>query len=255
MLRLACVPIVMWKPLNPLRRLLMKRWRRPRRKRRCLVFSPLAWLKLQYLCHVGPTEVGAFAISAPENPLYVTDLVTLQQETTMVSVNFDDKAVADYFDHCVDQGLKPAQFARLWVHCHPGASALPSGTDEETFRRVFGSTDWAVMAILSREGHSYARLQVNAGPGAQCLLRWRVDWESWPAELTENSLADHREAWHQEYEENVFPQVFPDYARAKSSQLPEPITKHDPLQDVDSWLADESFWSSLGDPVYDSPVP
>ena len=27
---------------------------------RPLVFAPLAWLKLQFLCHAGPTEVGGF---------------------------------------------------------------------------------------------------------------------------------------------------------------------------------------------------
>jgi proteasome lid subunit RPN8/RPN11 len=229
--------------------------RRQRPKRRSLVFSPLAWLKLQYLCHVGPTEVGAFAISAPEHPLYVTDMVTVQQETTMASVNFADKAVADYFDHCVDQGLKPAQFARIWVHSHPGASALPSGTDEETFRRVFGNTDWAVMAILSREGHSYARLQVNNGPGARCRLRWRVDWESWPQELSENSLADHRDAWHQEYEQNVLPQVLPDYIRPRSFKRPELITDTSQLQELDHWYGDESFWTSLGESIHEHPVP
>lgn len=226
--------------------------RRP--KRRCLVFSPLAWLKFQFLCHVGPTEVGAFAISDPSDPLYITNLVTVLQETTMASVHFDDKAIADYFDHCVDQGLKPAQFARLWLHSHPGSSAAPSGTDEETFRRVFGSSDWAVMAILSREGRSYARLQVNAGPGASCRLRWRVDWASWPDELTTDLLSHHRDAWQQEYDRNVFPQSFPDAWRPKSIRPSQPIIPLDQLQDLDGWYGDP-VWSSFGDTFYDSPVP
>jgi hypothetical protein len=30
-----------------------------------LVFAPLAWLKLQYLCHAGPTEAAGLGLSHP----------------------------------------------------------------------------------------------------------------------------------------------------------------------------------------------
>ena len=73
-----------------------------------LVFSPLAWLKLKFFCHAGDTEVGGFAISAEADPLYVEDFVTVRQHTTVVSVEFDDAAVADHFDDAVDAGLAPA---------------------------------------------------------------------------------------------------------------------------------------------------
>ena len=63
-------------------------------------------------------------------------------------------------------GLPPERFARIWVHTHPGKSPHPSITDEETFQRCFGNSDWAVMFILARGGQSYARLRLNAGPGA-----------------------------------------------------------------------------------------
>ena len=53
-----------------------KKWlwppRRDERGRtRSLVFSPLAWLKLQFLCHAGPTEVGGFGLSHADDLLYV----------------------------------------------------------------------------------------------------------------------------------------------------------------------------------------
>ena len=230
----------------------MKLFHQQRPERRCLVFAPLAYLKLQYLCHAGPTEVGAFAISAPHHLLYITDLLTIRQETTAVSVRFDDNAVADYFDHCVDQGLRPAQFARIWIHTHPGSSALPSGTDEETFRRVFGTTDWAIMAILSREGRSYARLQVNAGPGARGRLRWRVDWASWPDELPGEALP--LEVWRQEYEQNVHPQTLPVFSHSRTLQPPDPSLDTYQLQDLDGWYGDPQ-WASLGDTIYEYPIP
>jgi len=224
----------------------MKRYALQRRKRRSLIFTPLAWLKYQFLCHLGPTEVGAFAISDPEDPLYITNLITVPQETTVASVMFDDTAVADYFDHCVDQGLKPAQFARLWLHTHPGDSASPSGTDEETFRRVFGTTDWAVMAILSRAGRSYARLRVNAGPGASCRLRFQVDWESYPQELAEGWYEHCLEEWQQEYEQNVRVQSFTACMPTKLFNNPQPIMSADQLQELDGWYGDPS-WSYTGE--------
>jgi proteasome lid subunit RPN8/RPN11 len=180
-----------------------------RRRRRELVFSPLAFLKLQYLCHAGPTEVGAFAISSTQRPLYIEELHTLPQQTSSVSVQFDDAAVADYFDRCVDQGYHPSMFARLWLHTHPGSCPRPSGTDEETFHRVFKSSDWAVMAIISRTGNTYARLQLNQGPGARCSLRWRVDWSPWPQVLQQYSLMDLEAMWQEEYQQNIHPQQVP----------------------------------------------
>lgn len=225
----------------------MRLFRRQYRKRRCLVFAPLAYLKLQYLCHAGTTEIGAFGISADLNPLYITDLITIKQLTTVATVTFDDDAVADYFDQCVDLGLKPSQFSRLWLHTHPGASALPSGTDEETFRRVFGQSDWAVMAILSRENQTYARLQLHAGPGASCRLRWRVDWSAWPEELTRAALP--WDAWRQEYQENIHPQILPELGRIFPST--DPLIHTNQLQELEDWYGSLSGFT--GD-RYDEPL-
>ncbi len=175
---------------------------------RCLRFSPLAWMKLQLLLHAGDTEVGGFGISAEKDLLYVTDFMTIRQYTTSVTVRFDDAAVADHFDQCVDAGLSPSRFARIWIHTHPGDSPNPSFTDEETFTRVFGSCDWAVMFICSHTARTYARLRFFAGPGGEMLLPVEVDWTSWPALATAHGqqmpilLSD----WAAEYTANVVPE-------------------------------------------------
>lgn len=72
----------------------------PRRIRRQprLIFAPLAWLKLQFFCHAGDTEIAGFAITAKENPLYVEEFVTVRQATSAVTVALDDAAIADYVD-------------------------------------------------------------------------------------------------------------------------------------------------------------
>ena len=115
---------------------------RPEPARRRLTFAPRAWLKWQFLCHVGPTEVGGFGLSSGADPLYLTDVLLVRQRTTFASVQFDDAAVADLFDQMIDAGIPPARFGRIWLHTHPGASVDPSGTDEVTFARAFGGCDW-----------------------------------------------------------------------------------------------------------------
>ena len=67
----------------------------------CLTFAPLAWLKLQFFCHAGNTEIGGFGISAEDDPLHVEEFVTVRQQVTPVTVRFADDAVSDFFDRCV----------------------------------------------------------------------------------------------------------------------------------------------------------
>ncbi len=149
-----------------------------------------------YFRDKSPNEVGGFAVTDPDDLLLVKDFVTVKQQVTGVSVKFDDQGVADFFDRQVDLGRKPEQFARIWCHTHPGMSPEPSGTDEETFRRVFGGCDWALMLIVAMDRSIYCRLSFNVGPGGQVLIPVEVDYTA-PFEGT-----DH-EAWDAEYAANV----------------------------------------------------
>jgi proteasome lid subunit RPN8/RPN11 len=160
-----------------------------------LQFSPTAWAKLLYVRDAGDTEIGGFAVTRSNDPLFVEDLVLVAQFCTAVHVEFDDNSVADYFHRMVDAGRRPEQFGRIWVHTHPGNSAQPSGTDEVTFARAFGRSDWAVMFILARGGQMVARLRYNSGPGVDVDLPVEVayahpfaasDEIAWQAEYTAN---------------------------------------------------------------------
>jgi len=126
----------------------------------------------------------------------VKEFVTVKQEVTCVSVNFDDNAVGEFFDAQVDLGRRPEQFGRIWLHSHPGDSPEPSSVDEETFDRVFGHCQWAVMFIVGQDSSTYARLSFNVGPGGQVLVPTALDYSE------EFGPADH-EAWEDEYAENV----------------------------------------------------
>jgi hypothetical protein len=161
-----------------------------------LRFLPTAWAKLLFFRDRGDTEIGGFGITKADDLLYVEDFVTVKQEATGASISFDDEAVADLFDNQVDAGRKPEQFARIWLHTHPGNSAQQSLVDEETFQRVFGNCQWALMFVLALGGKSYARLRFNVGPGGSVVIPVMVDY-SQPF-----GPSDH-EAWEAEYQANI----------------------------------------------------
>lgn len=161
-----------------------------------LRFSPTAWAKLLFLRDYGDTEVGGFGIAASDDLLLVEDVQLVKQVCSWAHVAFDDESVADYFDRQVDAERRPEQFARIWVHTHPGDCPRPSMTDEETFGRVFGRADWAVMFILACEGQSYARLRFNVGPYAEAEIPVDVDY-------SRSFGATEPDAWEQEYLANM----------------------------------------------------
>lgn len=161
-----------------------------------LRFTPYAWAKLLYLRDRDDSEVGGLAVTSAEDLLLVNDIRLVLQYCTPASVRFDDHSVADLFDEQVDAGLRPAQFARIWVHTHPGRSARPSRTDAKTWLRCFGRTDWSVMFILARGGQTYARLRFGVGPGGSFPIPAEVDF-SYPF-----PAADF-DAWEREYRRYV----------------------------------------------------
>lgn len=141
---------------------------------------------------LGDTEVGGFGISAADDLLLVEDVQLVRQVCTGASVAFDDAAVADFFDRQVDMGRHVSRFARIWLHTHPGSSPEPSLTDEATFARVFGRTDWATMFILARQGETYARLRFHVGPGGDVDLPVGVDY-------SQPFAGSDQAAWEAEY--------------------------------------------------------
>lgn len=141
-------------------------------------------------------EMGGFGISKPDDLLYVNDFVLVKQKVSTVSVLFEDESVADFFEDQVQVGRKPEQFARIWLHTHPGDSAKPSSTDEETFQRVFGKCDWSVMCIVAQDGSIYAKLKFNLGPCGEVRIPVFVDYSC------EFDAADF-ELWKQQYKANI----------------------------------------------------
>ncbi|MBS1983331.1 MAG: hypothetical protein JST16_04090 [Bdellovibrionales bacterium] len=151
-----------------------------------------------FLRDIGETEVGGFGISAANDLLSIQDFVLIPQVCSAVTVSFDDDAVAEFFDQQIDLGRQPQEFARIWIHTHPGNCARPSAVDEETFIRVFGRSDWAVMAIVACGGETYARLQFQPGPGGSLRLPIEVSY------TVPFAKSDH-DGWTDEYLSAVHP--------------------------------------------------
>lgn len=164
------------------------------------------------------------------------DIQLVLQTASEVTVAFDDEAVADFFDRHVDQGLQVQQFARVWLHTHPGDSPFPSELDEETFSRVFGRSDWSVMFILAQSGKHYVRLQFGVGPGGSLEIAAEVDFAQPFAE-------SQHVAWEKEYLSCVRPE--PPLA---SRNLLDPVEWPLELEDytVESFADEPETWDEDG---------
>jgi proteasome lid subunit RPN8/RPN11 len=166
-------------------------------KKAMLRFSPTAWAKFLFMRDMTHNEVGGFGITRPDDLLFVTDFVLVKQKVSSTTVAFDDESVGNFFEDQVAAGRKPQEFARVWLHSHPGSCPEPSITDEKTFDRVFGSCDWSIMAIVAQDSSSYAILRFNAGPGGQIKIPIYVDYD------TEFEGSDFN-LWTEQYKANVF---------------------------------------------------
>ncbi len=226
--------------------------RTARTKRRpTLKFTPTAWAKLLFLRDYDETEVGGFGITSKDDLLLIEDFRLVRQTCSLAHVAFDDDSVADFFDQQVDAGRKPEQFARTWLHTHPGDCPNPSGVDEETFDRVFGTSDWAVMFILAQEGNSYARLRFNTGPGADLQMNVEIDYSN-PFPACNESL------WEKEYLQNVRPEINRSRStlQRKRSLAQLPVPNEDESPDAAEWETDwpESWLEYCGFEDDSSPV-
>jgi hypothetical protein len=227
-----------------------------------LRFSPTAWAKLIFMRDFCDSEVGAFGIAPTDDLLYIEDIKLVKQKVSCVTVAFDDDAVADFFDQQVDEGRKPEQFARCWIHTHPGNSSTPSITDEQTFARVFGGCDWSVMFIIDQNGNTYARMRFGVGPGGQIKLPVAVDYSL-------SFVGSDMQAWKTEYLQNVkqetleptkqqtaacdellgFEQAFP-----PSDELLEQIELMDPTERqllIEELASQSAFWDEEMEAYYD----
>ena len=132
-------------------------------------------------------------LSSNSRQLRIQDVVLVKQRVTPASVDLDmewwaDKQVEMFEKH----GIQPWQTS-TWVHTHPAGVDRPSSTDESTMENSFGNWTFAIMLILTKEGHFYARMDFDHQFAWGEKIRFniacdvRVDWSD-PEAVTEEDL-------------------------------------------------------------------
>lgn len=166
-----------------------------------LRFTAYAWSKFLHIQAIGNTEIAGYCITETTDPLLVTDFRLIKQQCSSVTFDLDENDIAEYQESMLDTGLTVWQACRILAHSHPGNCPNPSQTDEENFRKVFTSPDWAIMLIVADNGTTYCRLKVNVGPGVEKLLKVKVDF-SHPFK------ASDEKSWDEEYKAKVTERKF-----------------------------------------------
>lgn len=166
-----------------------------------LRFTPYAWAQYVTIRDAGNTEVGAYGITAEDDPLLVVALILPQQTVSVATVEVDGDALLDMTEALNEAGFPPHRWSRVWCHTHPGESAQPSGVDEVYFDGL--DQEWSAMVILADGGDEYCRFAWNpkrGAPGA-CVSSIEVDY----SREFEGSC---QEKWLEEYKAKVTKQVF-----------------------------------------------
>ena len=143
-----------------------------------LMWSPLAWLKINRLMRQNNTEVGALAVTQRNNPLYILDLLIPTQQVSGARVEFDDDSIGDINLQMAQRGYTVEQYMRIWIHTHPGTSTTPSSVDEDTFRNRWAQMPYAMMVIVGYRGTCYCRLSVRAPFPYVRELPSEIDWDA-----------------------------------------------------------------------------
>ena len=164
-----------------------------------LVFTNYAWNKLLFFRDKKGIEISGFGISSENDPFKIIDFVSIKQEGAVATTDIDDEALAEHIEKMCDEGIYPYRCSRIWIHTHPGASAAPSGTDEDTFEKHFGNVDWAIMFILAKGGQTSCRLKMKVDMpflnDGYIIQEIKTEYDP-PHYNRENE-------WEEEYERNI----------------------------------------------------
>ena len=149
---------------------------------------------MRYFANEFEVECGGWGIApACDRPLIVKDIALVKQVSSTASIDFEDEGVVSYMEDMAELGYKFEQFMRVWVHTHPGNSAHPSPTDNDTFLDLAKTLPFVVMLIIARGGDLHAELgYFTAGHFFSAEIPVEVDWRS-----------DSWKEWDDEYHDNV----------------------------------------------------
>ena len=129
-----------------------------------LRFSAIAWMKMMHCRDSYEEEIAAYAVSSSEDLLEVIDVWIPRQQVSIGSFEFDSESITESIERMfIEKQIEPLRCSRIWIHTHPSGVSGPSGTDEDTFNKIFGYFTWSVMVIFPKNcDKPYASLKINA---------------------------------------------------------------------------------------------
>jgi len=162
-----------------------------------ITLTSYVWEKLKFMKSAGNSEVSGFGISDTTNPFCMVDFVVPTQVCNSMGTEIDGEAILNYLEQqaCLDT----VPYTRMWVHTHPGFSAIPSSVDWNTFLQCFGNAPWSVMLVLGGKSDSdvvYAVINVNSTICMLLPVEVVVAYDV-PCEPKDT------DAWFAEYQRNV----------------------------------------------------
>ena len=172
-----------------------------------ITMTPRAYWHLQWLCHRTPNEVSCMGVlSAESKELRITKIILVKQEVSVAHVDLDMEWWADKQAALYEQnGIQPWQVS-CWIHTHPSGMNRPSATDEETMQQSFGSWSFAVMMILTQDGHFYCRTDFHHEfPGGK-RYRLRIPCEvivAWNEAKESPVIPETLAGWDKEFKERI----------------------------------------------------
>lgn len=152
-----------------------------------LRISGYAWEKLNWFRANADTEVTGFMVArSPDRPLDIVDVHLFKADVGLAHVHMyrgdeggahpgrEDYGVAWMAERMAEGVIDQVQHMCIWWHTHPGNSAHPSATDEDTFDEHCRNGGLHGMFILAGGEECTFRMRYADHSRAGLVLDWTV---------------------------------------------------------------------------------
>lgn len=142
-----------------------------------LVFSPMMWLKIQFLIMRANFKVLAIGIASKEEPLYIEDMLLLAQYNRPERVKFKERDWEDYKNVTIKTGHSLDHCARIFILTHPKSNE-PDAVDLAEFRRLTADAPFAILCTIGKDLVVHVHFEVKlAGAKFSTTLESKIATE------------------------------------------------------------------------------